>query len=64
VDVGVFAAVIAYLFMVTLAGIAKVGIRVLWLTLFKLRRRSSPPQGLMLVIDRSHKPAIQALVLV
>jgi len=48
VDVGVFAAVIAYLFVVTLSGVAKIGIRVLWLTLFKLKRRSSPPQGLML----------------
>lgn len=47
-DIVAFTLVILYLFFATLVGIVKIGIRVLWLTLFKLRRRSSPPQGLML----------------
>jgi LMBR1 domain-containing protein 1 len=40
--------VILFLFFVTLSGIVKVGIRILWLLLFRLKRRSSPPQGLLL----------------
>jgi LMBR1 domain-containing protein 1 len=47
-DLGIFGAVILFLFFVTLSGIVKVGIRILWLLLFRLKRRSSPPQGLLL----------------
>lgn len=67
IDVALFALVIVYLFLVTLAGITKLGIRILWISLFQaralsrrkqslnakglsqLKRRASPPQGLMLV---------------
>lgn len=48
IDVALFALVIVYLFFVTLSGIVKIGIRILWVTLFRLKRRASPPQGLML----------------
>jgi LMBR1 domain-containing protein 1 len=41
--------VIAYLFFVSLAGVAKLGIRILWISLFQLKKRASPPQGLLLV---------------
>jgi LMBR1 domain-containing protein 1 len=47
-DLGLFSFVILFLFFVTLSGIVKVGIRILWLVLFRLKRRSSPPQGLLL----------------
>lgn len=40
--------VVAYVFFATLSGIVGLGIRFLWMTLYKLQYRSTAPQGLLM----------------
>jgi len=40
--------IIFYIFFTTLSGIIRIGVRFLWISLYKIRRRSTPPQGLLL----------------
>ncbi|RIB14610.1 hypothetical protein C2G38_1972971, partial [Gigaspora rosea] len=39
---------ILYFFLSTVAGVVFVGIRFLWMTLYKIRKNATPPQGLLL----------------
>jgi len=40
--------IIFYIFFATLSGVTEIGVRFLWVNLYKIRRASSPPQGLLL----------------
>eukprot|EP01117_Protostelium_nocturnum_P002843 TRINITY_DN13763_c0_g1_i1.p1 TRINITY_DN13763_c0_g1~~TRINITY_DN13763_c0_g1_i1.p1 ORF type:complete len:531 (+),score=185.67 TRINITY_DN13763_c0_g1_i1:87-1679(+) len=40
--------IVIYVFLATLSGVVKVGIRFLWINLFSIRKGRSPPQGLLL----------------
>jgi len=40
--------IIFYIFFTTLSGIIQIGVRFLWVNLYKIRRGSTPPQGLLL----------------
>jgi len=47
-DYVIVAILVVYIFMATLSGIVKIGIRFLWIRLFEIRRGGSAPQGLLL----------------
>ncbi|PRP79481.1 LMBR1-like region-containing protein, partial [Planoprotostelium fungivorum] len=47
-DYVIVALIVIYVFLCTLSGIVKIGIRFLWIKLYELRRGASPPQGLLL----------------
>ncbi|KAF9111293.1 hypothetical protein BGX27_005132 [Mortierella sp. AM989] len=47
VDYILMVMIILYLFWATTKGIISIGIRILWITLFKIRRAATPPQGLL-----------------
>jgi len=40
--------IIFYIFFTTLSGIIRIGVRFLWINLYKIRSKSTPPQGLLL----------------
>jgi len=47
-DYFVLGGIILYIFFSTLSGIIRINIRFLWVNLFKIRKRATPPQGLLL----------------
>jgi len=47
-DYIVLGLIIFYIFFTTLSGIIQIGVRFLWVNLYKIRRGSTPPQGLLL----------------
>lgn len=47
-DSVVLASVVTYIFFSTLSGIRGIGIRFLWIELFRVRPHGTPPQGLLL----------------
>ena len=44
-----YAVVVVYLFVCTLSGIRKLGVRILWIELFPVRSKATSPQGLLLM---------------
>jgi len=42
--------IIIYIFFATLSGIVNIGIRFLWVYMYKIRAHSSPPQGVLLTV--------------
>jgi LMBR1 domain-containing protein 1 len=48
-DYVILLVVVAYIFFATLSGIVGLGIRFLWMTLYKLQPRHTAPQGLLLM---------------
>mmetsp|Transcript_5767 Transcript_5767/g.8057 ORF Transcript_5767/g.8057 Transcript_5767/m.8057 type:complete len:521 (+) Transcript_5767:119-1681(+) len=50
VDYVFFTGLILYVFLATLGGISKIGIRFLWLHMYKIRRGASPPQGMLIAV--------------
>jgi len=46
-DYIILAAIIAYFFFATLSGIVRIGIRFIWIHLYSIRPRTTPPQGLL-----------------
>jgi LMBR1 domain-containing protein 1 len=47
-DLIVLASLIFYIFFCTLSGITHIGVRFFWVHLYKIRKGSSPPQGLLM----------------
>jgi len=47
-DYVVVALIVLYIFFATLSGITRIGIRFLWVYMYKVRARSTPPQGLLM----------------
>jgi len=47
-DMFIYLGVIVYVFLCTVVGIVKLGIRILWIELFTIRGRRTPPQALLL----------------
>jgi len=47
-DYVLLALIIFYIFFTTLSGIIRIGVRFLWVNLYKIRSGSTPPQGLLL----------------
>jgi len=47
-DYVIVALIVLYVFFTTLSGVSRIGIRFLWVHMFKVRPRSTPPQGLLL----------------
>jgi len=47
-DYVVFGSLIAYIFFCTLNGIVRIGVRFLWVHLYNIKPRQTPPQGLLL----------------
>lgn len=47
-DFIVFGSLITYIFFCTLNGVVRIGVRFLWVHLYKIRARQTPPQGLLL----------------
>lgn len=40
-------AIIIYFFLATMTGIIQIGVRFLWVTLYRIKRGSTAPQGLL-----------------
>lgn len=40
-------AIVIYFFMATMAGIIQIGVKFLWVTLYRIKRGSTAPQGLL-----------------
>jgi len=47
-DYILLALIIFYIFFTTMSGIIRIGVRFLWVNLYKIRRGATPPQGLLL----------------
>jgi LMBR1 domain-containing protein 1 len=47
-DYVVLGSIILYIFFCTLSGIIRIGVRFFWVNLYKIRARSTPPQGLLM----------------
>lgn len=47
-DYIILGSLIAYIFFCTLSGIVRIGVRFLWVHLYNIRPRQTPPQGLLL----------------
>jgi len=48
IDYIVFGALVMYIFFASLSGVVQIGIRFLWINLYKIHKGASPPQGLLL----------------
>jgi len=47
-DYIILSLIIFYIFFTTLSGIVRIGVRFLWVNLYKIRPRATPPQGLLM----------------
>jgi len=47
-DYAMIALIVFYIFFTTLNGISQIGIRLLWMSLFKLKKGKTPPQALLM----------------
>jgi LMBR1 domain-containing protein 1 len=47
-DYVLLALIIFYIFFTTLSGVIRIGVRFLWVHMYKIRSKSTPPQGLLL----------------
>lgn len=39
--------IVIYFFLATMTGIIQIGVRFLWVTLYRIKKRSTAPQGLL-----------------